>query len=209
MLATPPQDYIKLADGIIVRIANAKGAAVRLIKIQVVADNIFHVSATPLDSFYTETSLMLDDKKRSAVKWETKESEAQVILFTQNVQAKIIISTGEVSFLDKAGNLVLQEANGGGKCLPAPRWMESNRTLCARLLKPLLMKLFMTLVSTRQALLIIKAHQFYCLNTIQKSQYLLWCRVKIMEFYGTIILSQNQLTREIGRINTLSIAGTK
>ncbi len=115
VLATPPGDYIKLADGIIVRIANAKRAAARLIKIQVVADNIFHVTATPLDSFYTETSLILDNKKRSAVKWETKESEGQVILFTQNVQAKIIISTGEVSFLDKAGNLVLQEANGGGK----------------------------------------------------------------------------------------------
>ena len=115
VLATPPGDYIKLADGIIVRIANAKSAAARLIKIEVIADNIFHVTATPLDSFYTETSLILDDKKRPAVKWEIKESEGEVILFTQNVQAKIIISTGEVSFLDKAGNLVLQEANGGGK----------------------------------------------------------------------------------------------
>ncbi len=80
-----PGDYIKLADGIIVRIVNAKRAAARLIKIQVVADNIFHITATPLDSFYTETSLILDDKKRPAVKWEIKESKGEVILFTQNV----------------------------------------------------------------------------------------------------------------------------
>jgi alpha-D-xyloside xylohydrolase len=113
VFATQPPAYTKIEDGIIVQISNAPHNAARQVKLQVVSENIFHVTATPLEVIPEQQSLILDEKKRNPVKWDIKATAVEVILFTATTQAKIILSTGEISFLDKAGNVLLQEAAGG------------------------------------------------------------------------------------------------
>ncbi|MEO6732008.1 MAG: TIM-barrel domain-containing protein [Ferruginibacter sp.] len=114
---TLPEGYTKLADGIIVTVKERRKNTPRLVKIQVVTDRILHVTASPVDSFAADKSLMLDEKKRTPVKWQVKESEDMVVLYTEHLQAKVILSTGEVSFSDKNGKAILQESRGGGKIL--------------------------------------------------------------------------------------------
>lgn len=112
---TLPEGYVKLQDGIIVTVKEKRKNSPRVVKIQVVTDRIIHVIASPVDTFAVDKSLMLDEKKRTSVKWQVKESEGMVILYTEYLQAKVLLSTGEVTFSDKNGKAILQESQGGGK----------------------------------------------------------------------------------------------
>ncbi|MCW3092555.1 MAG: hypothetical protein JWP81_3624 [Ferruginibacter sp.] len=113
----PPVAFTKLENGILINIKEKRKNSPRLIKLQVVTERIIHVSASPIDSFTVDNSLMIEEKKWSPVKWEVNESEDAVVLSTEYLQAKVILNTGEISFTDKNGNPILQEIKGGGKVL--------------------------------------------------------------------------------------------
>ncbi|MEO5889545.1 MAG: TIM-barrel domain-containing protein [Ferruginibacter sp.] len=111
----PPADYTRIADGIIITIKEQRKNSPRLVKLQVVSDRIIHVTASPVDSFIIEQSLVIEEKKRTPVKWEVSESSGAVVLSTGLIHARVILSTGEISFTDKNGKPVLTESTGGGK----------------------------------------------------------------------------------------------
>src|SRR5579862_7312046 len=79
---TPPGDYSKLDDGIIIRLRRRTENGARLLRLQAVTDKIIHVTASPVDSFTQAPSLMVVDKKRPAVKWDIKEGDETVTLYT-------------------------------------------------------------------------------------------------------------------------------
>lgn len=114
--ATPlPGDYSKLDNGIVVRLKNRTPNGASLVKLQAVTDKIIHVTATPLDSFTTVASLMIADVKLPAVKWDVKEGDNTITLYTNAINATVSLQTGEVNFTDKAGNALLRESRDGGK----------------------------------------------------------------------------------------------
>ncbi len=79
--------YRKLSDGILINVnSNAKNDA-RLIKMQVVTDNILHITASPVDSFVAEKSLMVLEATRPTVKWDVKELNGIVLLSTESINA--------------------------------------------------------------------------------------------------------------------------
>ncbi len=109
------ENYSKLSDGVLINIkGNAKNDA-RIMKVQVVTGNILHISASPVDSFVAEKSLMLLEVNPPPASWTVKEMNGIIILSTESVNANISISTGEINFTDKAGKVLLQETKGGGK----------------------------------------------------------------------------------------------
>ena len=110
-----PNNYQKLSDGILISIkSNARGDA-KIIKVQVVTDNIVHVTASPVDSFVAEKSLMVIDGYHPDVKWNVQEINGIVILSTESINASITTANGAISFTDKTGKTLLQETKGGGK----------------------------------------------------------------------------------------------
>jgi len=113
----PPAGYTKILDGIIVTVRENRLNAPRLVKLQVITDKIIHVTASPVNSFVVDNSLMIEAKKRNSVKWDVKESGDKIELSTQYLVATILRSTGELSFADKAGKPILKEIPGGGKIL--------------------------------------------------------------------------------------------
>ncbi|MBC7889340.1 MAG: DUF5110 domain-containing protein [Ferruginibacter sp.] len=113
----PPVGYTRLADGIIITVKEKRKNSPRLVKLQAITDKIIHITASPVDSFIVDKSLMIEDKKRLPVKWTVKESGDMVVLSTEYIHAKVLISTGEVSFTDKNDHPVLLESRGGGKIL--------------------------------------------------------------------------------------------
>ncbi len=104
--------YEKLADGVLVRL---KGEGTRQVKLQVVADNIIHVVASPTDSFSRDKSLAVLPDLKMETKWKVEESENSVTLSTKSLRATISLLTGEVSFTDSTGKVLLSEKEGGGK----------------------------------------------------------------------------------------------
>jgi alpha-D-xyloside xylohydrolase len=101
----------KLPDGIILKTATG------YLKVNVCSESILHVQFSMADTFNTWKSLILDDKKWAVVPFTVKQDKNEVFLSTCKVNAKIIISTGEMSFLDTNGKILLQEKKGGGKSI--------------------------------------------------------------------------------------------
>ena len=105
--------YEKLVDGVVVHL-NAKDN-VSHIKLQVMGDKIIHVTVAKADTFSAFKSLSVLDIKYKGPKWDLIESEDEVTLKTNELQATVLLATGEVMFKDSTGNILLQERKGGGK----------------------------------------------------------------------------------------------
>lgn len=105
----------RLKDGLLVRLEKTTAGGVKQVKLQVITDNIIRVTASPADSISTTPSLMAIVTGTREVKWTSEEKNNQVILKTNTLTASIDLSTGEVVFKDRNGQVILQEKKGGGK----------------------------------------------------------------------------------------------
>ncbi|MDD5346601.1 MAG: glycoside hydrolase family 31 protein, partial [Proteiniphilum sp.] len=107
----------KTEHGIIVRLQPENSRGVRNIRLQVVNEKIIHVSATSEKSFSTEKSLITKPGLTFSDRFTVEEKEDRVILSTDSLDAVILLETGEIAFLNKKGEPILQEQKGGGKTL--------------------------------------------------------------------------------------------
>jgi alpha-D-xyloside xylohydrolase len=113
--SSPAGDFSKLDDGIVVRLKKTTENGTRLVRLQAFSEKIIHVTASPVDSFSSSPSLMLLDKKRLPVKWNVRESEDAITLFTQHINATVSLLSGEVSFTDKSGKPILNERKNNSR----------------------------------------------------------------------------------------------
>lgn len=107
-------NYEKLQDGVIVTLNTKEGGAKR-VKLQVISDDIIHVTATPADTFSTAQSLIVLPEVKGSTSWKLEESADALSLITKTLRAKVSLASGEVSFTDTTGQVILQERQGGGK----------------------------------------------------------------------------------------------
>jgi alpha-D-xyloside xylohydrolase len=109
--------FDKVADGVLVQLEGAKASSPRLIKIQVIAENIFRVIASPTEQFSTHPSLIVEKTEWPAVPFTVEEQGKTIRLSTEKLTAKINAQTGEISFFDRNGKPILVEQKGGGKII--------------------------------------------------------------------------------------------
>ena len=107
----------KVENGIIVRLKQENGSGVQAIRLQVVNEKIIHVSATSQQDFANEKSLITKPELTFSNKSKVEEKEGQIILSTDSLDVTIHKTTGEIAFLNKKGETLLQENKGGGKTL--------------------------------------------------------------------------------------------
>jgi alpha-D-xyloside xylohydrolase len=109
----PPPSFQRTPDGVIVRLKNAQGNT-RQLKLQVINEKIMKVTASPSDSFSTFKSLMaLPQPVYSS--FTVVEKKGKVRLSTPALAAEVSLLSGEITFLDPAGKILLREKEGGGK----------------------------------------------------------------------------------------------
>jgi len=106
--------YKKMSDGITVTLKPGNALSVKSIRLQVVTDDIIRVTATP-GKFSAKNSLVTVYDKTQTAGWEIAEEKDNVLLKTATTVASVSLSTGEVTFSDKDGNILLAENKGGGK----------------------------------------------------------------------------------------------
>lgn len=104
--------YTKSTNGITVKLDNQADEAVKLVKLQVVNDNIIRVVATPEDQFPTKKSLIIVPQKAKA-NFTVEEAGNTVIVKAKNVQAVVDKQTGRITFKDASGKVLLDEAAKG------------------------------------------------------------------------------------------------
>ena len=115
----PPADFIKVPDGIIVYPNPNLSGNAQAIRLQVIAHNIIRVIASPTREFSTVKSLVTVYNKTNTAGWTTTTRNNEVQLSTAALTATIVLSTGAVTFKDKAGRMLLAERVNGRNLGPA------------------------------------------------------------------------------------------
>lgn len=111
---TKKSDFEKLDDGVIVHLKDNAGQPAKIVKVQVISDNIIHIFASVADSVSTEKSLaVLPPKSSNPSGWRVEENEHEISVLTSSLRVKVSLASGEVSFTDTTGNVILQEQKGG------------------------------------------------------------------------------------------------
>src|SRR4030042_2140753 len=102
----------KLQDGLILHLSDS---TTRLIKIQVLDENIIHVIASPEDQLDNKTSLVTVKPAPLLQKWNYSRQGHIITINTEKLRTEVSLSTGEIAFKDAEGNTILSEPEGGGK----------------------------------------------------------------------------------------------
>jgi alpha-D-xyloside xylohydrolase len=105
--------FERTSTGIVIHLTDDSGA--KLLRLEPITDEIIRVTASPIDSFSTEKSLMILPHLKPNASWDVIESEGEVTIQTPRVKATVSIQTGEVVFKDSLDNIILKEQQGGGK----------------------------------------------------------------------------------------------
>ncbi|MBP6756451.1 MAG: DUF4968 domain-containing protein, partial [Bacteroidia bacterium] len=106
--------YEKTNDGIIVNISHAKDAALSKLRLQVLGNDLIHVSATPDNVFPKDSSLIIVPNIGTAP-FKVTEVKDSIQLATETLNVLISSKDGGVKFKDKNGKIILAESSGGGK----------------------------------------------------------------------------------------------
>ena len=107
--------YEKVENGIIVNLKNTKENNAKKIRLEVLTNDIIHVSATPSSRFSDKVNLIQADKVPHLSDFKVKEENGEIQLLTSSLIAHVNRSTGEVDFTDLKGQSILSENKGSGK----------------------------------------------------------------------------------------------
>jgi alpha-D-xyloside xylohydrolase len=116
----------KQKDGILFELIKLKTTDPRWLKIQICSNDIIHVTASPDKSFSSRPSLMVEKKSWAPVKWTTKGNGNWTEISTASVKVRITTATGELSFSNSRGEVLLREISGGGKIITPTEIMDEN-----------------------------------------------------------------------------------
>jgi len=128
--------YEKQDDGILLKIKQQKDTDPRLIKIQICAEDIIRIIASPVDSFSNRASLMVNKNDWKPVKWSVEEEGNLVKISTSKITVSVDSVTGRIAFYNSNNNLLLQEKAGGGKIITPAEVMDETTYHIQQLFDP-------------------------------------------------------------------------
>jgi alpha-D-xyloside xylohydrolase len=111
------EEFDRQSDGVVIRLKKSAAADARLLKVQVCADNIIRIVASPGEVFSTRTSLMIAQTQWKPVRFSIRKKADSIQIVTTKITAEVVLKTGAVSFCDRNGRVLLQEKPGGGKTI--------------------------------------------------------------------------------------------
>ncbi|MDD4968925.1 MAG: glycoside hydrolase family 31 protein [Paludibacter sp.] len=108
-------NYQKISNGILISMKQATTKDAKTICLQVVNDDIIHVTATPSGKLSDTPSLIATYTPSENSTWNVSQEKNNVILQTKTTKTIVSLATGEIRFTDLNGKVILQEKQGGGK----------------------------------------------------------------------------------------------
>lgn len=115
ILSAQKPGVLKTPAGIIIYTDSLITGKKRAVKVDVVADNIIHISAFPSAEIKAFESLILADSKKDITKWSFNEDQHAVHLKTKKLIISVNLKSGAVSFADNYGKKILQEEQINGR----------------------------------------------------------------------------------------------
>jgi alpha-D-xyloside xylohydrolase len=104
------EGYKKEADGVVVQLKSTGKEAPRQLKIRVVSEKIIQVLSTPEEALQEVSSLMIAAPAKTFSDWQLTEKGKDLIITTNLLVVRLDANTAELTFSDKKGNVILQEA---------------------------------------------------------------------------------------------------
>ncbi len=102
----------KLHDGLIMHLSDS---TTRIIQIQVLADDIIHVIASPENKIDGKPGLVTLRNDPPFKNWDYGKKGNSIIINTDKLITEVSLETGEIIFKDADENIILREPKGGGK----------------------------------------------------------------------------------------------
>ncbi|KGO95128.1 TIM-barrel domain-containing protein [Flavobacterium subsaxonicum] len=114
LAACSATQYQTTDDGVVVNVKSSGKTDVKKVRIQVLRDELIHVSATPENEFPKDSSLIIVPGIKSSP-FTVKNVSDSVMVSTSRVKVMVSKQNGGVNFKDKNGKVILAEQQGGGK----------------------------------------------------------------------------------------------
>ena len=113
-LISHAQNYTKSGNFITINVQNRTADGPQLVRLQVMNDKIIRVEATH-DTVFPQKQSLIIVPQTSFNNFEVNEEDQKVVVKTADVKAVVEVSTGRVTFYDKAGRILLNETKEKGK----------------------------------------------------------------------------------------------
>jgi alpha-D-xyloside xylohydrolase len=107
--------YNRTDDGVLIRLNDRSDHPAQAIRLQVISEKIIRVTSVPSGAFPETVSLMALPLPGRKIDFTVEKSDSKIVLGTSQLSAEVSLKTGEVSFTDSEGDVILAEKNGGGK----------------------------------------------------------------------------------------------
>jgi alpha-D-xyloside xylohydrolase len=115
LLACNREQITETDQGVVIRLAPRETDGARLLRIEVLDDEIMRVSTTPENDFSRRESLVVLLGKNPGIPFSVDRQAGSVRVSTEKITSEVDLESGEIRFLDAEGNPILQELPGGGK----------------------------------------------------------------------------------------------
>ena len=113
LLFTACSSYNKTNTGVTFKIGKSETSPAQNVRLEVISDDIFRVTAIPGRTFIDKESLSVVRQDSVFTGWETEEKGDTLVITTATTKALISLKTGQIRFTDKSGKQLLAEAPGG------------------------------------------------------------------------------------------------
>ena len=104
--------FSRSGNSVTIQVAKPQRDGAKMVRLEVVNENIIRVRATPEETFPEKTSLIIVPQKAKP-QFEVSENDKGVIVKTAGVSAEVDKLTGDVAFFDAQGKKLLKEASNG------------------------------------------------------------------------------------------------
>ncbi len=113
-LAASAAPFERNGNSVTVNVSQPKEDGARVVRLQVINENIIRVQATCYDALPVKNSLIVVPQKKAFTDFTVTElSSTTVEVATKNVRAVVQTDNGRVSFFDSASRPILSEVDGG------------------------------------------------------------------------------------------------
>ena len=105
-------DYHVDGNFITIPVKEVKSGGAKVVRLQVINDNIIRVQATSESQLPQKQSLMIVAQKAQP-KFNVKQDDDKVCVKAQNVEARVDVKSGKITFYDASGKKLLKESDNG------------------------------------------------------------------------------------------------
>ena len=112
VVALMAADYTVKGNFVTIPVKEVKAGGAKVVRLQVINDNIIRVQATSEASLPQKQSLMIVEQKANP-KFDVRQDDDKVCVKASRVEARVDVESGEIAFYDASGKKLLEESDNG------------------------------------------------------------------------------------------------